>query len=76
MFGERQTLNTDLLTDAEHVWLSELVFSPEVYIQEDGYFVPVSIVANNYDEKKYIVDGQTNLEITVEYGKKFNTQFR
>lgn len=75
-FSEKQLLNTDLLTDAEYQWLSELVFSPEVYIQESGYFIPVTITANNYEEKQYIVDGQTNLEITVEYGRKFNTQYR
>ena len=75
-FEEKLRLNTDILTDQEHAWLSELVFSPEVYVQESGYLIPVRITGNNYVPGKYVNDGLTNLEIEVQFGKMFNTQAR
>lgn len=75
-YNERLTLNSDLLKDAEYTWLSELVRSPLVYIQEGEYFLPVTITNNNYDYRKTVNDKLTNLTITIEYGKDLNTQFR
>lgn len=75
-FDERLTLNTDLLTDAEYVWLKDLLISPMVYIQDGAYFFPVSISENDYEPRKNKNDDLTNLTITVEYGQQLNAQYR
>lgn len=73
---EKMVLNTDILTDAEYRWLADIVLSPMVYIEMESYFIPVSLTANNYDFKKSINDKLTNLTINIEFGDRFNTQFR
>ena len=75
-YKEKLTLNSDNLTDAEYVWLQELVLSPMVYIEESGSFFPCVLVATDYEPRKYINDDLTNLTINVEYGNQLNTQYR
>ena len=75
-YKEKLVLNSDNLTDAEYVWLQELVLSPMVYIEESGSFFPCVIMATDYEPKKYINDDLTNLTINVEYGNQLNTQYR
>lgn len=79
-FKEKMVLNTDILTDDEYTWLGDLILSPMVYIEivEGGvtYFVPCSIVSNNYEFKKVINDQLTNLTINIEFGDQFNAQYR
>lgn len=75
-WAEKMTLNTDILTDAEYQWLRDLVLSPMVYIEMNGYFYPVSIAQNNYEPKKVINDDLTNLTLNIEFGDRFNTQYR
>lgn len=75
-YREQITANSDWLTDAEYQWLAELVFSPEVYIQKSGYFIPVRIKQTNYQPKQYVNDQLTQLEITFDYSDVFNTQYR
>lgn len=60
-------LNTDFLTDAEWVWLRQLVDSPEVYLELDGTFYSVLLTANNYQEKEENHDGFTFLEVNIEF---------
>jgi hypothetical protein len=73
---EKMTLNTDLLPDAEYVWLEDLIKSPLAYIQIQGYFYPIVITDTNYEPKKTINDDLTNLTINIEFGDRFNTQYR
>lgn len=75
-FTEKLTLNTDMLTDADYVWLSQLVLSPLVYVEQNGYFIPVAIVKTDYVFNKYVNDKLTNLTIDVEFGDQLNTQYR
>ncbi len=75
-YKEKMTLNSDLLTDAEYTWLEELVLSPMVYIEDNGYFFPVVIVETNYEPKKNINDDLTNLTINIEFGEQLNAQYR
>lgn len=76
-YKEKMTLNSDLLTDEEYEWLEELVLSPMVYIEMEGYFFPVVIVQNDYEKKKYRNDLQvSNLTLSIEFGERLNTQFR
>lgn len=75
-YKEKLTLNSDLLTDEEYTWLSDLLLSPMVYIEDGGYFFPCVITENNYEPKKVINDDLTNLTISIEYGQQLNSQFR
>lgn len=73
---EKMVLNTDILTDAEYQWLEDLVLSPLAYVEIEDYFFPITITDNNYEPKKTINDDLTNLTINIEYGDRFNTQYR
>ena len=80
-FKEKMVLNTDIMTDSEYVWLADLILSPMVYIElQDSslvnYFVPCSIVSNNYEFRKSINDKMTNITLNIEFGDRFSTQFR
>lgn len=75
-YKERMTLNTDILSDAEYTWLADLVLSPMIYLEMDGYHIPIVISRNNYEFKKVINDKLTNLTIDVEFGDQFNAQYR
>jgi hypothetical protein len=73
---EKLVLNSDLLTDVEYTWLEDLILSPLAYIQIGDYFYPIKITDNNYEPKKYINDDLTNLTLNIEFGDRFNTQYR
>lgn len=75
-YEEKLTLNSDLLTDAEYVWLADLIKSPMVYIQDGAYFFPVVLSETDYEPKKAINDDLTSLTITVDYGYNLNAQYR
>lgn len=75
-YKEKMVLNTDALTDEEYIWLADLVLSPMVYLEMDGYFIPVIITGTNYEFKKSINDKITNLTINIEFGDQFNAQYR
>jgi hypothetical protein len=73
---EKMTLNSDLLTDAEYDWLEDLILSPLIYVQIGDYHYPAVVTDSNYEPKKIINDDLTNLTINIEYGDRFNTQYR
>lgn len=75
-YKEKMTLNTDILTDDEYTWLGELILSPLVYVEMDGYFIPCMISDNNYEFKKNKNDPMSNLAIRIEFGEQFNAQYR
>lgn len=75
-FKEKLMLNSDLITDEEYLWLSDLIFSPMVYVEDGGYFFPVVITDNSYEPKKQVNDDLTNLVINVEFGQQLNAQYR
>lgn len=75
-YKEKLTLNTDLLTDAEYRWMADLILSTMVFVEVDGYFLPVAINSSNYEFKKTINDDLTNLTINLEFGESFSAQYR
>lgn len=75
-YKEKLVLNTDNLTDAEYVWLQDLILSPMVYIEDGGYFFPCVITDNSYEKRKFINDEMTNLVINIEFGQNLNSQYR
>jgi hypothetical protein len=60
-------LTSDFLDDQDWEWLEDLIESPKIYMEEDGYFYPVTIKATNYEISKYINNRQRPLEIEIEF---------
>lgn len=75
-YVENALLNSDNLSDQEYLWLTDLLVSPMIYIEENGYFYPVLITDNSYEEHKNINDDVTNLTVNITYGNQLNTQFQ
>jgi hypothetical protein len=75
-FKERLELNSDWLTQDQLTWLSELVKSPQVYIEENGFLVPFTITDQSFEFKQMASDRHFNLKIAGEYGDIKNVQYR
>lgn len=75
-YKEKIKLSTDLLTDAEYLWLKELLLSPIVYFQDGSFLAPVTITDNNYESKRFINDKLTALQVNIEFGEQYNAQYR
>jgi hypothetical protein len=63
-------------TDAEYEWLAELIDSPQVYFELDGYFYPVSIKNNNYEYSKYVNNRLRVLEVDIDINQTRYSQLR
>ena len=50
----------------EWAWLAELIYSPQIYMEQDGNFYPVTIKNTNYQYNQIRYDRLKNLEIEVE----------
>tara|TARA_R110000765_G_scaffold326499_2_gene417806 strand:+ start:811 stop:2241 length:1431 start_codon:yes stop_codon:yes gene_type:complete len=86
--SERIKMNTDFVTEAEGVWLEELINSPEVYILNgfDGtevapynsitnkYVEPVTLTTSSYTKKTRANDKLMQYTIEVERSKNRRTQ--
>ena len=69
-------LNSDYVSVQDYGWLRELIASPEVYMEKDGYYHPVAVKTASWEEKLRIADKMFNLELDVEYGRKLNSQYK
>ena len=69
------TLTSDWLNQTEYNWVKELIASPEVYLDKSGYYYPVKVNTNSWQEKKKFADKNFNLTLEVEVGKAYS-QFR
>ncbi len=63
-------------TDAEYEWLDELIDSPQVYFELDGYYYPVSIKNNNYEYSKYVNNRLRVFEIDIDINQTRYSQLR
>jgi hypothetical protein len=63
-------------TDAEYEWLAELIDSPQVYFELDGYFYPVTIKNNNYEYSKYVNNRLRVLEVEIDINQPRYSQLR
>ena len=73
---EKLRLQTNFIADPDYLWLSELVNSPQVYLEDLGICYPVVITDTNYEYKQHIVDSLTTLSIEVDFASSTNTQYR
>lgn len=69
------SLNSEYVNETDYKWLRELIASPELYVQQNGYFYPAIVVENNWTEKIRKSDKLFNLAISVEL-METNSQFR
>jgi hypothetical protein len=79
-FVTRQSLSYKLISDwvnyVDYNWLKELIASPEVYMERNNQFIPVTISTTSWTEKKRFADKAFNLELDIELANKVNSQFR
>lgn len=59
-------LTMDFPSDAEYIWLAELIVSPQIYAEIDGNYYPISIKSNNYEYSTYTNNRLRALEIDIE----------
>ena len=69
-------LTMDAPTDAEYEWLAELVDSPQIYMEVEGYYYPVSLKATNYEFSKYVNNRLRVFEVDVEMNQTRYSQLR
>lgn len=69
-------LTSDALTDAEYEWLSDLIVSPQILLELDGYFYPVTIKQTTYEYGKYVNDRLKAFEIEFELNTTRYSQLR
>lgn len=53
-------------TDAEYIWLAELIVSPQIYAEIDGDYYPVTIKSNNYEYSTYTNNRLKAFDIEIE----------
>lgn len=75
-YKEKIVVNSDNINEDTYKWLAELILSPQIFLFENGMFVPMLIKATNYDFKTKIVDKIFNLQIELDYADSFNVQYR
>lgn len=64
---QRVSLYTDWLTDAEAEYLKELVTSPVVFFEDDGYFIPVNIENQEYIQQNTTDNDTFFLKVDIVY---------
>lgn len=59
-------LTMDAPTDAEYDWLYQLLLSPQIYAEIDGYYYPVTMKTSAYEFSKIINNRLRAFEIEIE----------
>ena len=63
-------------TDDQYEWLAELIDSPQVYFELDGYFYPVSIRNTNFEYSKYVNNRLRVFEVEIDINQTRFSQLR
>lgn len=70
-YTEGLVLNSDLLTDAEHEWMFELVKAHSIYVEQKinnvTYYIPATVKNTNYEPKLKKTDGLQNITIELQF---------
>lgn len=74
--GIAMKLTSNWVNQKEYRWLKELIYSPEVYLEWNNNFLPITITDSTWNEKKTFQDKTFNLELNIELSSKVNSQFR
>lgn len=69
-------LTSDYINQTDYLWAKDLITSPEVYYENGGYYYPVEIGTNTWDEKIRAADKMFNFELNVQFAQKINSQYK
>ena len=69
-------LTSDWLSLTDYTWIRDLIASPEVYMENNGTFIPIKISTSQWTQKKRYIDKVYNLELDIEFGSKEFSQYR
>lgn len=75
-YKEKLKLQTDWVSDTDYQWLSDIITSPIVYVEDNGTLYPITLSGTNYEFREHIVDGLANVSIDVEFGTTIKTQWQ
>jgi hypothetical protein len=70
------TINSDWITEAESIWLEQLVTSPDVYIYDGNNLVSVNITDSSYQTKYEASQQLFNLVVSFTYSQNRKRQRR
>lgn len=70
------TIQSDWITQAESIWLEQLVSSPDVYIYEGSNLVSVNITNTSYQTKYEASEQLFNLSVSFQYSQNRKRQRR
>lgn len=74
-FTESLMLNSDNMDENTYAWLSELLVSPYILLEDSGYMIPVRITNSEYEYKKHVNEKIFNLSIDITFDQTLNAQF-
>jgi hypothetical protein len=63
-------------TDSQFEWLAELIDSPQVFFELDGYFYPVLIKNTNFEYSKYVNNRLRVFEVDIDINQTRFSQLR
>jgi hypothetical protein len=69
-------LTADAMSDADYVWMSDLISSPQILMEQDGYFYPVTVKQTNYEYSKFENNRLKPLQIEFELNTSRYSQLR
>lgn len=67
---DRYILTSDWITEAESIWIQELIESPSVFIIQGSDAIPMVVKNQSYEIKTYRQDRLFNIELDLEYANK------
>jgi hypothetical protein len=65
-------LTMDYLNDEEWEWVSELIYSPQIYMEYEGSFYPVAIKETNFEYSKIQNNQLRALEVNIDINQQRN----
>jgi hypothetical protein len=69
-------LTADAMTDDEYTWMADLITSPQILMELDGFFYPVCVKSTNYEYSKFENNKLKALELEFEMNQPRRTQLR
>lgn len=61
------SVNSDWVSEAQMLWLEELLTSPDVYVEKNGGLVPINLTDSSHERKLQVNKHLFNLKISFQY---------
>lgn len=85
-YNDKLKVNSDWLTDDQYVWLTDLITSPVIYLEQTipanigvtqtKAYIPVRLINKDYEVKKKVNEKLTQVELEFEVGFNNYSQIR